>query len=96
MTTSKTFNLDAKAIKKAMKSYGIKVKRCAKGAGSQKKAALIVVCASSLEDTIRFFAEFGIVNFRGKTHRTPSTSYGYADFGACYMSESMYLELKEA
>jgi len=54
------------------------------------------VCASSLEDTIRFFAEFGIVNFRGKTHRTPSTSYGYADFGACYVSESMYLELKEA
>ena len=88
MTTSKTFNLDAKALKKAIEiSYGIKVKRCAKGTGSQKKAALIVVCASSLEDTIRFFAELrnGIVNVMGKAPSTSNQNYGYADKGLLYV-----------
>lgn len=89
----KTFKLNTQAIRKALKNYGIKVRRCVQGTGSQKNATLITVDAEFLAETIAFFNEFGIVNIMGKPHRMPSTRFGTADFGACYMSEKMYNEL---
>jgi hypothetical protein len=89
----KIYKLNAQAIRKALKNYGIKVRRCVQGKGSLKNAALIVVDAAYVSETLNFFNEFGIVNSLGKAHRMPSTAYGVADFSACFMSETMYDEI---
>lgn len=91
----KLYKLDSKAIRKALKNYGIKVRRCAQGKGSLKNAALIVVDAEYVDRTLNFFNEFGIVNSLGKPHRMPSTRFGTADFSACFMCETMYNELNQ-
>ena len=89
----KTFKLNAKAIRKALKNYGIKVRRCVNGKGSMRNAVLIVVDAAFVSETMAFFNEFGVVNSLGKPHKKPSTRFGTADFSACFMSEKMYNEL---
>ena len=91
----KIYKLNAQAIRKALKNYGIKVRRCAQGTGSIKNAALIVVDAEYVSETIAFFNEFGIVNILGNPHRMPAIRFGTADFGSCFMSEKMYKELND-
>jgi len=87
----KLYKLNAQAIKKALKNYGIKVLRCRMGAGSMKNALSIVIKEEYSADTLAFFNEFGIVGSTGKAHRACAFN-GVAQF-TCFMSEQMYNEL---
>ena len=87
----KLYKLNAQAIKKALKNYGIKVLRCRMGKGSMKNALSIVIKEEYSADTLAFFNEFGIVGSTGKAHK-PNFFNGIAQF-TCFMSEDMYNEL---
>jgi len=88
----KLYKLNAQAIKKALKNYGIKVLRCRMGKGSMKSALSIVIKEEYSADTLAFFNEFGIVGGTGKAHKKAYASNGIAQF-TCFMSEDMYNEL---
>ncbi len=88
----KLYKLNAQAIKKALKSHGIKVLRCRLGKGSIKNALSIVIKEEYAADTLAFFNEFGIVGSTGKAYRKAHAFNGVAQF-TCFMSEQMYNEL---
>lgn len=93
MTTTKTYELNAKAIKKALQNEGVKVLACKKGTGSVSGSAYIVTSSDNLEETVAILANFGIVTKRGQALKAAKTSQNYFDFGYCYMSEEMYNEI---
>ena len=87
--------LNAKSIKKALLSYGVKALRCANGKGSTKNATNIVVKLEDAEKALNFFKEFGIVNTLGNlpTIGFSRNPLSYKDFGNLYMSDEMFNEL---
>ena len=87
--------LNAKSIKKALLSYGVKALRCASGKGSTKNATNIVVKLEDAEKTLNFFKEFGVVNTLGNlpTIGFSSNPLSCKDFGNLYMSDEMFNEL---
>ncbi len=87
--------LNATSIKKALTSYGVNVLNCYKGKGTTKKATYIVVSTSDLDLALHAFTELGIVNCGGNTHKKMKCSCESFDFGACYMSDSMFNELND-
>ena len=95
MTTTKTYGLNAKAIKKALIREGVKVLSCKKGTGSVAGSANIVTSSDNLKETVAILANFGIVTRRGQALKAAKTSQNYFDFGYCYMSEEMYNEINE-
>jgi len=91
----KLYKLNAKSIKKALVSYGVKVLRCKQGTGSTKNAINLVVKFEDAEDTLNFINEFGMVNVVGKLPRigVSKSVRTYIDFGNLYMSAEMFNEL---
>ena len=94
MTTAQpTHQLNAKAIKKALKNEGIKVVSCKACTGSVSKAIYIVVSTKDAEKAAVFFKNAGIVGSRGSELKARKTRYDDYEFGYCYMSNEMYNEL---
>ena len=90
----KLYKLNAKAIRKALKNYGIKVLRCRMGKGSKRNALDIVINNDYAAATLSFFNEFGIVGITGKPHKVITKLSGITQF-TCFMSEDMYNELNQ-
>lgn len=88
--------LNAKGMKKALKCYGIKVLRCAKGSGSLRDAVNIVVVNENLTEVVSVLNELGVVGSTGKPvkiYGTVNPKNEYFDFGSCYMSDEIHKEI---
>ena len=94
--STKKFQLNAKAIRTALKVEGVKVLSCKRGTGSAKKATYIVVDVKDAEKAVSFLANIGVINCLGKQISIMGNitrTEGAYTLGACYMDEQTYNEL---
>ena len=85
--------LNASAIKKALKNSFVNVISCYKGKGTTKNATYITIDYKDIDTCLEVFLNLGIVNCLGEFHKKFKCASGIYDFGACYMSDAMYQEL---
>lgn len=85
--------LNTKAIKKALKNYGVTVLQCKKASGKNNIGTILVVSNSTSELALEFLHEFGVVDSFGRKHKYSKTNRDYYQFTNCFLSEEMYNEI---
>lgn len=82
----KTIKINSKNFKKALKAYGVKVKRCQQnGLG-----VLLTICSSNeLSKVNTFFAEFNVTRQDGNKPSPISNGLNYVDYGTVFITEKI-------